>query len=146
MYRSQVTHWTLSTQYFSVCFFPHLHLIKTLKPDSVSDCCGLAGGETEGSGPVSDVSFPNEEQRVDADPNQQLHIPESVLWWDRVHHLHQHQRQVGSSYIHTLNLHLYTPWSVYFYWSWIFKYHHQFWFTVVEYKHIKTHWLCYHTK
>jgi len=49
-----------------------------------------AGGEVEGSGSVSDVSFPNEEQGVDADPNQQLHLPEPILWRDRVHHLHQH--------------------------------------------------------
>lgn len=38
-----------------------------------------AGGEVEGSGSVSNVSFPNEEQGVDADPNQQLHLPEPLL-------------------------------------------------------------------
>jgi len=38
-----------------------------------------AGGETEGSGSVSDVSFSDEKQGVDADPNQQFHLPEPIL-------------------------------------------------------------------
>lgn len=38
-----------------------------------------AGGEVEGSGSLSHVSFPNEEQRMDADSNQQLHLPEPLL-------------------------------------------------------------------
>ncbi len=37
------------------------------------------GGEAEGSGSVGHVSFSDEEQGVDADPNQQLHLPEPVL-------------------------------------------------------------------
>lgn len=60
----------------------------------MSAVCFSSGGEAEGSGPVSHVSFPDEEPRVDADPNEQLHLPEPVLGRDRVHHLHQHQRQV----------------------------------------------------
>lgn len=57
----------VNTVFLSPCFLSHLYLIMTY---SVSDRCALAGGETEGSGAVSDVSIPNEEQRVDADPNQ----------------------------------------------------------------------------
>lgn len=38
-----------------------------------------AGSEAEGSGFVGHVSFPDEEQGVDVDPNQQLHLPEPVL-------------------------------------------------------------------
>lgn len=75
--------WKLSTQYFSSCLFLHLQAQffnkDILKPVLISDFCPLAGGETEGSGSVGDVSFPNEEQRVDANPNQQLYIPEPVL-------------------------------------------------------------------
>lgn len=55
-----------------------------------------AGVEIEGSGSFSNVSFSNEEQRVASDPNQQLHFPKPLLWWNRVHHLHQHQHQVRS--------------------------------------------------
>lgn len=38
-----------------------------------------AGCEVEGTGSVCDVPFPDEEQGMDADPNQQLHLPEPVL-------------------------------------------------------------------
>lgn len=55
---------------------------------------GFAGCETERSGPVCDVSFSHQKPGVDADQNQQLHVSESLLRWDWVHHLHQHQREV----------------------------------------------------
>lgn len=72
----------------------------------IGDCfssSSSAGGEVEGTSSVSDVSLPNEEQGVDVDPNKQLHLPKPILRWDRVHHLHQHQRQVGSSHTHLVN-------------------------------------------
>lgn len=40
---------------------------------------GFAGGEAEGPGAVRDVSLPHQEPRVDAHPDQQLHLPEPLL-------------------------------------------------------------------
>lgn len=56
-------------------FFPPSKQINVLK----SVFAPSVGGEVEGSGSVSHVSFPNEEQRMDADSNQQLHLPEPLL-------------------------------------------------------------------
>lgn len=53
------------------------------------------GGENERPGPVGHVSISLQIWRVDLDENQLLHIPESLLRRDRVHHLHQRQRQVS---------------------------------------------------
>jgi len=43
--------------------------------------CGppSAGGEAEGPGSLRHVPLQDEEQGVDADQNQQLHLPESLL-------------------------------------------------------------------
>lgn len=45
----------------------------------ICDCLVSVGGEIEGSGPVSDVSFSDEKQGVDAYPNQQFHLSEPIL-------------------------------------------------------------------
>lgn len=54
-------------------------------PDAFEILCVISclpcsvGDEIEGSGSVGNVSFPNQEQRMDADPNQQLYLSEPVL-------------------------------------------------------------------
>lgn len=55
----------------------------------------VTGGEAEGPGPLSHVPIPLQVQRVDLDQNQLLHLSESLFRGDRVHHLHQRQRQVS---------------------------------------------------
>lgn len=58
--------------------------------------CNLStGGETERSGPVSDVSISLQITRVDLDKNQLLHLPEPVLRGDWVYYLYQRQCQVS---------------------------------------------------
>lgn len=44
--------------------------------------CYFAGREAERSGLIGDVPFPDEESRVVADQNKQLHLPESILGRD----------------------------------------------------------------
>lgn len=55
----------------------------------------VAGGEAEGPGPLGHVPISLQVQRVDLDQNQLLHLSESLFRGDRVHHLHQRQRQVS---------------------------------------------------
>lgn len=52
-------------------------LSATQLTEALSFLC--AGVEIEGSSSFGDVSFPNEEQGVVADPNQQLYFPKPLL-------------------------------------------------------------------
>lgn len=59
----------------------------------------VTGGEAEGPGPLSHVPISLQVQRVALDQNQLLHLSESVFRGDRVHHLHQRQRQVSRAVV-----------------------------------------------
>lgn len=54
------------------------------------------GGEVKRPGSVGHVPLPIQKPGMAVDENQLVHLPEPLLGRDRVHHLHQHQRQVSA--------------------------------------------------
>lgn len=54
------------------------------------------GGEVKRPGSFGHVPLPIQKPGMAVDENQLVHLPEPLLGRDRVHHLHQHQRQVSA--------------------------------------------------
>lgn len=57
----------------------HFHNEDTIVNHANGDFGPCAGSEVEGAGSVCDVPLPDEEQGVDVDPNEQLHLPKPIL-------------------------------------------------------------------